>query len=154
MAYAPLTTVANISSYFQGMTFDSGSTITDTEVSRWIDQATAIIYGAISQVYTIPSTGITDATDILQLAVLAEMYVVVQIKTATGAVQTRAIRDGNMAVIEPSLKYFWDMLDGYKCLEYRLVNTAFATGTTQYSSYSYTQMNSITPEAKKGVDQW
>lgn len=154
MAYAGLTTVANIESYFQGLRFDATSTVTAAEVTHWIDQVTAIIYGALASVYVIPDTGITDSSDLLQLSALADVYVVANVKFTTGAIQTRALRDGQLLVSEWDTGRFYKWLERYVALDLVLVNTPKQSAADKLSVYSYNASNDIVPEMMKGVDQW
>ena len=154
MAFVDLTTVSNIESYFQGMTFDSGSSVTSTEVTRFITQGTNIIYGAIRERYEVTSTGISDSEDLTQLASLCEAFVLAKLKPILGPNLVRSIKNDNVEIVKPDNEVFIQTLKKYVDGVYSLNNTPFAGSDAVLRAFSHTQKEGIEPIAKIDVNQW
>lgn len=149
MSYSNLTTVENIQAYFQNLVFTSSSRPTDTQVDNWIAQATATIYGALADMY---APEITNESDLLQLQSLADSFVLVNVRNASGLNPARQLADGSMITKDSNLNEFYRNLDMYKTGKIILPNSARAG--TYLSSKSYNNANSLAPVFKKNEVQW
>lgn len=150
MAYTKLTTAAGVEAYFTKLTFDDLNTQPSlTEVNAWIDEATAVIYGALQEKYQTP---VTDACDLLQLKGLAEMYVVTKVRQVIGVASARTLENGDLVAVTESHANFYKILNKYQDCEIILPNTP--SNSTKLQAYSYNDTNDICPLADKENDQW
>ena len=150
MAFTQLTTVADIEAYFLNVDFsDSESEPTESEVNKWIDQATSIIYGVIQEKYIIP---VTDADDLLILQEICDMYVLTKVRAVLGKTTSKILANGKLNPIEETHDEFFKRLDMIMNCEIQLHNTELQT--SKLDSYSFNSVNNIQPVAKKYTDQW
>jgi len=147
MPYIALTNIADIEAHYPGVVFDCESKPTLDQVVQWADEATAIIYGAIQDMYVVP---VTDTTDRLILKPISDAYVlervdpIVKPKTIKSAQKTFVVRS-----TKSSFEHQLDrLLDGTT----RLINST--NSSSSYMTYSYTNTNSIEPTSSKEDDIW
>ena len=151
MAFPALTVIANIEAYFQGLTFTSSTSVTDTEVNNWIVQATNIIYGAISDRYVSP---ITDPEDLKQLEALCDMYVLTNVKKTIGTNQANRISIGTVIPGIHDFLEFHSILQKYQLGELLLSNSQNIGTKNKLKSNSFNAENNIETVTIKDVDQW
>jgi len=148
MAYTALTTASNVQNYYSAV-FTSTSTPSLTAIGEWIDIATAEIYGALSEVYTLE---ITDTDDLLQLRDLADLFVRIKVNEIIRPASARKIEGGNLQAVTENLSMFYKRLKMLKTGETELVNSA--RNSSKLLAYSYNQVNCIEPESRKDEDLW
>ena len=81
MTYNDLTTVEDVQSFFLNITFSELTKPTLDTVSRWIQEATSLVYSTLSSAYLLP---ITDTEDLTCLKLIAEDYVLENINYTLG----------------------------------------------------------------------
>lgn len=143
------TTKSKIEAYFTAVTFDSTTSITDTEVDNWISQASNLIDGVLNERYVLP---VTDASDLSQLEALADMYIVPLVKQALGVNQLRSVKEENMKTVMADQSQFFALLEKYRKGFISLINTA--NNSSKLTVCSYNQANDIEPTGKMGEDQY
>jgi len=147
VSYTPICTVAEVEAYFK-TTFSTTTDPTTAQVENWISNATALIYGAIQDIYIVP---VTDEDDLAILKEICEAYVRDKVNYTRGAnVYTIPKMNTN---VPRTIKFdsFTEAIEMLKNGDIVLINTS-ASSITHVSDYNYT--NSISAVAEKGVDQW
>ncbi len=150
MAYAALTTVANIQPYFNDETFDTTSIPTKAQIEAWITEGTAIIYSALSSLYVVP---ITDGDDLLVLRHLCNSFVIDEVNFAKSRGTYSAARKNARLPKQKRHDAFYEFLKGG--LLSGEIDLPNSTGATDKAGlYSYTQANSIEAVGQKEETQW
>jgi hypothetical protein len=140
MAYTALTTAGSIEAYYSNITFSTGTKPTLASVGAWIDEATAIVYGAIGSMYTLP---IVDTDDLKFLKGLSDQYVVANVNFVLGK---NTISATNGQVLQPrtvSHKEFYDTLKKLQGGEILLMNSAGSTSHVSSRSFLATSTGVI-----------
>lgn len=142
----PLCTVSDVEAYFK-FKADSTSEPSKSAVEGWINIATAMIYGAIKSMYTIP---ITDDNDKLILKEICVAYVRDKLNYTNGA-NVFTVPGSNMNV--PRTIKYNSFEEGIKLITNGTIqlNSTFSTFA---KSKDYNSANSITAVADKETVQW
>lgn len=144
MAYC---TNAQVSSEFKGITFSASSSITDTEVDRFIEEADAEIDGKVSQVYTTPITGTVSLIIVRTISI----WLVKDRINKILAVKTGNDED-NQSGEESLGSRARQMLNDIVDRKLDLPDATLVTASDGVKDYNYA--NSIEPTFKRGTVQW
>ena len=145
----PLATVTDLQAYYPGVTFSGSTRPTSDQIEAWINNASEIIYGALSSRYSLPITNLSDRS---QLQDLCESYILGKIDFVLGKSRTMVSQNGVMVPRTISHKQFMATVDQYSTGTLVLYNTA--NNSTTVGAYSYNATNEIEPTAEKGTVQW
>jgi phage gp36-like protein len=148
MAYTALTTTEDLEVYFTGFTFSSSTQPSEAEVEQWINEATALIYGAVASRYTVP---VTDVTDLLILKSLADRYCVDRIKEVLAKTRVALNSSGKPTTYKASDVQFYSFLDKINNDEIKLLGT---TSNSNIVPISYNKTNEIAPVTTSREDMW
>jgi len=147
VSYSPICAVSDIEAYFRN-SFTTTTKPSISQVETWILNATSLIYGAISDTYTVP---ITDDDDLAILKEICESYVRDKVNYTQGA-NVYTVPKANVNVPR-SIKY--DSFEhAIKMLKDGTITLVNSSGSSIVHTIDYNYTNSITATAQKGVDQW
>ena len=136
--YDALCTPDDISRYFK-FKFDGASTPSLASVKEWINIATAMIYGVVSNVYNIP---VTDENDLLILKELCIAYVRDKANFANGG-NVYTVPQNNVSV--PRTIKFTNFEESLKLISEGIIllaNTGFNSSSLVYD-YNYQKSNQL-----------
>lgn len=150
MAYIPLLDISEIEGFFPNMEFNEKTSPTSFQVESWISEATALIYGSISDLYAIP---VTDENDLEILKIPARAYVLEYVKFIAGQslnnILDKKETQRHKAVNLGTFQYYIDLL---KSESLRLVNSTKVAD--EVLGRSYNASNSVVPEFDFSEDNW
>jgi hypothetical protein len=144
--YSPICTSEDVGRYFK-FTFDSTSSPSKASVESWIAISSAMIYGAISQIYSIP----VHEKDLPILKEICIAYVRDKVNYVNGANvytnPTLGINAPRTIKLDNFKEYINMLLNG----EIKLLNTPMS-GSVTAKDYNFT--NGIEPESQKEQTLW
>lgn len=150
MAYS---TNAQVASEFKSITFSSSTSVTDTEVDRFIVEADEEINSQIGRVYVVP---IVEADSPLAFPVVRMLSIwlvaerVREIMQLKSIMPTRLKQQGRMPL--DSAERAREMLESIAARKMQLLDAKLKT--THGGVASFNSDNAIDAQWEKGVDQW
>lgn len=143
MAYS---TSSDIASEFKNITFDSNTSLTDTEVTEFIVQTDAIIDGYLNNKYSVPITGSTALSIVKRISIgLTVRRIIPILRVRTGV---ENLEQDTQSVMDDAQKLLDDIIAG----KIELTDASKASSSHGFKSYSYD--NSLEYKFKREEDQW
>lgn len=146
MAYPSLMTIADVEAFYSNIRFSDTTKPGIAQIEKWIAEATAFIYSAISDAYTVP---VTDNDDLEVLKAVARMYVMEFVAFALN--MNRSGPDDKRKAITPDLKMFYEHVQKIKTGDLNLPNSA-KKSRDRYISYN--SSNDVVPVSSKSENLW
>ena len=148
MAYC---TTDHVAGEFKGIVFNSTSTVTESEVIRFIAEAGAEINSTLSSRYSVPITGTESLILIRQINIMLVAQRVKDILTVKTGVTApdQGNNQGNTIRLDITAR---KMLQNIISEKINLTDATLLDSQSGVASYNVT--NSIEPFFEKGVDQW
>lgn len=146
---ANYTALSSIQVYFNSSPFSSATSPKGTEVTVWIEEATALINGALHGIYTVP---ITHVEDLKILRSIADQFVVEKVEFVLGANNYNVVNQKNKKPRAFDFGSFMTALKALKTGKIVLINSAASSAFPRYKSFN--QINQIVPKAAKEANQW
>lgn len=145
MAYS---TVAQVASEFKNITFSATTSITESEVERFIDESDALIDAKLSQVYVTPVTGTVSLLVVQQISIWFSAQRVRDIQMLkTGQNNTNQL-DGGKRLDDMAMERLDQILDD----ELPLPDATLLQASGAVKSYNAS--NNISGIFKRDSQQW